>query len=158
MNYIPKACWEKTRWPCVTCGFVGGQEMLLMAIRVSELVTSNLAWWAERAQAQPQRLVIQITTAYKNAPWPHIDRLTFRMFNSYLRNCERAATNGLPDSRSHCLTVFPSPSPWCEPGGTAPLECPWWNSTEWPFDLTQHLVSAQGTYSIINNWTMVTAD
>lgn len=43
MNYIPQACWEKTRWPCVTCGFVGGRGMSLMAIRVSELVTSNRA-------------------------------------------------------------------------------------------------------------------
>lgn len=41
MNYIPEACWEKTRWPYVTCGFVGEQGMSLMAIRVSELVTSN---------------------------------------------------------------------------------------------------------------------
>lgn len=108
--------------------------------------------------AQPQSLVIQITTAYKNAPWPHIDRLTFRMFNSYLRSCEQAVANSLPNSRSHCSTFFPLHPPWCEPEGTAALECQRWNSSEWPFDLTHHLVSAQGTHSIINNWTMVTAD
>lgn len=109
------------------------------------------------ALAQPQGLVIQITTSYKNAPWPHIDRLTFHMFNSYLRSCEQVVANSLPNSRSHCSTFFPLHPPWCEPEGTAALECLRWNSSEWPFDLTHHLVSAQGTYSIINNWTMVTA-
>lgn len=80
------------------------------------------------------------------------------MFNSYLWSCEQAVANSLPDSRSHCSTFFPSHPPWCEPERTAALECPRWNSSECPFDLTHHLVSAQGTHSIINNWTMATAD
>lgn len=108
-------------------------------------------------QRGPQGLVIQITITYKNAPWPHIDRLTFRMFNSYLRSCEKAVTNSLPDSRWHCSSFFPLHSPWCEPEGTGALEFPRWNSSECPFDLTQHLVSARGTQSLTTGpWWLLT--
>lgn len=38
------------------------------------------------------------------------------------------------------------------------LECPRGNSSKCLFDLTHHLVSVQETHSVIDNWTMVTAD
>lgn len=71
----------------------------------------------------------------KNAPWPHIDRLTFRMFNSYLRSWEQVVANSLPDSISHCLSFLPQHPPWCEPdenGNTGMSEMEFLWMAGWP--------------------------
>lgn len=133
--------------------------MSLMAIRVSESVTSNRSWKTERARAQPRGLVIQMASAHKKkkAPWPHIDRLTFRMFNSYLQNREQAVANSLPNSTSHCSSFYPSHPPWFEPeessssAGMPGMEFLW--MAVWP----DSPLSVGARNTIVNNWTMVTS-
>lgn len=89
----------------------------------------------------------------KIGPWPHIDSLTFHMFNSYLRQLRESREPPIT-----CPLPLPSLLAWTwgnitigMPIGMLRMEFQWMAA-----DLTHHLVSAQGTYSMISNWTMVT--